>query len=87
MTWMRSVPWCAVLLLLAASPDRAAEFRHPLDALTAEEYTAVLETIKASGHLDDLSRFAGVNLHEPPKQEVLRWKQGDPFRREALAII
>jgi len=87
MTWMRSVPWCAVLLLLAASPHRAAEFRHPLDALTPEEYTAVLETIKTSGHLDDLSRFAGINLHEPPKQEVLRWKQGDPFRREALAII
>ena len=87
MAWMRSANWSAVLLLLAASLDRAAEFRHPLDALTSEEYTAVLETIKASGHLDDRSRFAGVNLHEPPKQEVLRWKQGDPFRREALAII
>src|SRR5580704_18115393 len=77
----------AVLLLLVPGLARAADFPHPLDALTSDEYSVVLEIIKASGHLDALSRFAGVNLHEPPKQEVLRWRQGDPFRREALAII
>ncbi len=76
-----------VLLLLAPCLTEGADLRHPLDALAGDEYAAVVETIKVSGHLDDLSRFAGVNLHEPPKQEVLRWKQGDPFRREALAII
>ena len=86
MSLMRRAYWCGVLLLVP-SFGRAAEFLHPLDALTADEYTAVFETMKASGHLDAVSRFAGVNLHEPPKQEVLRWKQGDPFRREALAII
>ena len=65
----------------------AADSRHPLDALTAEEYWAVFETLKASGKLDAESRYAGVSLHEPPKAEVLRWKTGDPFRREALVII
>jgi hypothetical protein len=62
-------------------------FRHPLDALTADEYWAVFETLKASGKVDAASRYAGVNLHEPPKAEVLRWKPGDPFGREALAIV
>ena len=82
---LRSVYCCGVFLLVCSG--RAAEFPHPLDALSADEYTAILETVKASGNLDSASRFAGVDLHEPPKQEVLRWKQGDPFRREALAVI
>src|SRR5580704_13511271 len=86
MSLFRSAYWCSVLLLFPGL-CRAAEFLHPLDALSADEYTVVLDAMKASGHLDSASRFAGVNLHEPPKQEVLRWKQGDPFRREALAII
>lgn len=79
---------CILALFLWASLwCGAADFRHPLDALTAGEYWAVFETLKASGKLDAASRYAGVNLHEPPKAEVLRWKPGDPFRREALAIV
>jgi primary-amine oxidase len=73
--------------LIAANLGEAADFRHPLDALTADEYWAVFETMKASGKLDGASRYSGISLHEPPKAEVLRWKRGDPFRREALAIV
>jgi len=43
----------------------------------------VFEIMKASGTLAALSRYAGVNLHEPPKTEVLRWKPGEPIKREA----
>lgn len=64
-----------------------AQDAHPLDALTNAEYWTVFETMKASGRLNAASRYAGVSLHEPPKAEVLRWKAGEPFRREALAII
>src|SRR5215472_10026464 len=60
---------------------------HPLDALTVPEYWAVYETMKASGKIDAESRFAGINLREPPKGDVLRWKPGEPFRREALAVV
>jgi primary-amine oxidase len=60
---------------------------HPLDALTFDEYWAIFETMKGSGKLNAESRFAGINLHEPPKAEVLAWKPGQPFRREALAIV
>src|SRR5450755_139698 len=74
-------------LLIPAALFGGADFRHPLDALTADEYWAVFETMKASGKLDGFSRYAGISLHEPPKAEVLRWKRGDSFRREALAIV
>ncbi len=85
---MRTSRVCLALAVsLFTSLLCAAEFRHPLDALTADEYWAVFETLKASGKLDAASRYAGVNLHEPPKAEVLRWKPGDAFRREALAIV
>jgi primary-amine oxidase len=79
----------AVYALTVMAPFRGAAepVRHPLDALTAPEYWAVFETMKASGKLDAASRYAGIELHEPPKTEVLQWKSGDPFRREALAII
>ena len=73
--------------LISVSLFGAPDFRHPLDALTADEYWGVYETMKGSGKLDSASRFAGISLHEPPKAEVLRWKRGDPFRREALAIV
>jgi primary-amine oxidase len=80
---------CVVFLAAFLAPiSRTAETAsHPLDALTFQEYWTVLETMKASGKLDAASRFAGITLHEPPKEEVLRWKAGDPFRREALAIV
>ena len=78
----------AALFLIAAAPKiRGESSRHPLDALTAKEYWAVFETMKASGKLDGSSRYAGIHLHEPPKAEVLRWHPGEPFRREALAIV
>ena len=82
---------CALIGLVTAAlapSGRAAEAaRHPLDALTFQEYWTVLDTMKASGKLNSESRFAGINLHEPPKAEVLGWKPGTPFRREALAIV
>ena len=80
------------LVLIAVSLSAAlqlssADFRHPLDALTSEEYWAVFETLKASGNVNAASRYASINLHEPPKAEVLRWQPGDRFRREALAVV
>ncbi len=76
-----------VLLAFAPLSSAAETARHPLDALTFQEYWAVYDTMKASGKLDAESRFAGINLHEPPKAEVLNWTPGAPFRREALAIV
>jgi primary-amine oxidase len=67
---------CA-LLVFAQSPQ------HPLDALRTEEYWTVYDVLQASGHLDEDTHYASVLLHEPAKDVVLGWKQGQAVRREA----
>ncbi len=59
-----------VLFALAAIPAVGQGPRHPLDGLTAPEYWAVLDALKASGHPDAKTRYPLVSLHEPPKEEV-----------------
>lgn len=72
---------------LAAASPASAQFRHPLDGLTAQEHWKVFEALKASGKVNNTARFSGVMLREPPKAEVLSWKPGQPYRREAIAIV
>ncbi len=61
--------------------------RHPLDGLTLAEHWVVYDVIRDSGRIDAKTRYAGVSLREPPKAEVLAWKPGTPFPREAQAIL
>jgi primary-amine oxidase len=79
----------AALLVLVVFPAMvsAQSAQHPLDGLTATEYWAVFDTLKASGHVDSATRYPFVTLHEPPKDEVLRWKPGQPLRREASVVV
>jgi primary-amine oxidase len=74
-------------LLVSVGDVRGQEPPHPLDALTPKEYWAVFEAMKESGRVDSLTRYAGVSLREPPKVEVLRWKPGQVFSREALVVV
>jgi primary-amine oxidase len=60
---------------------------HPLDPLSKEEITATVEVLKASGKVNNESRFSTIFLQEPPKTEVLNYKTGSTFRREAFAVI
>ncbi len=60
-----------VLFALAAIPAVGQGPRHPLDGLTAPEYWAVHDALKASGHPDAKTRYPLVSLPEPPKEEVL----------------
>ena len=83
----------SALLLFIALPDCAAlrscsgYATHPLDPLSKEEITATVEILRASGKVNPDSRFATIVLREPPKSEVLAYKPGSPFRREAFAIV
>ena len=70
-----------------AMADDKVGLAHPLDPLSKEEITAVVEILRASGKANQDSRFTTVVLREPPKSEVLNYKPGSPFRREAFAII
>jgi primary-amine oxidase len=88
---MRSFTSALVLVVLAATPFippcEGQSPNHPLDSLTAAEYWAAYDTLKASGHVDSKTRYPFITLHEPPKDEVLQWKPGQSFRREALVVV
>jgi primary-amine oxidase len=60
---------------------------HPLDPLGKEEISAAVAVIRKAGKITDSSRFPLITLNEPPKSEVLAFKPGSPFRREAFAVV
>jgi primary-amine oxidase len=81
---------CGVIFLVlwslfSGSTLHAAE--HPLDPLDKEEITTTIQVLKASGKIDQESRFPMIALREPPKEEVLSFKPGITIRREAFAIV
>lgn len=56
---------------------------HPLDGLTASEFSAVVKLLQGSKLADDKSFFPLIELFEPDKAAVLAWKDGDPLVRRA----
>lgn len=77
-----------VFYLLVCCTVFAADYpAHPLDPLSREEITATVDLLKAAGKVSEQSRFSTIVLQEPPKTEVLNFKPGDPFRREAFVIV
>lgn len=86
-----SLPLSATCLFVLASPLAAqtptAVPLHPLDHLTPAEHWRVYDVLRASGRADSSMVIAYVALHEPPKPEVLAWREGDPFRREAFVHL
>ncbi len=77
----------AVLMISTAASIVTAATAHPLDPLSADEVTRSLAILKHSGKLTASTLFPYLMLREPPKTEVLAWKVGQPFRREALAVV
>jgi primary-amine oxidase len=47
------------------------------------EHWILYQTLRKSGNLDSTTQFLYAGLNEPPKAEVLAWRPGAPFRREA----
>ncbi len=60
---------------------------HPLEPLTAEEIAAAVHIVRTERNLHERVRFASVALHEPPKEVVLNFKQGDPITRAAFIVL
>jgi primary-amine oxidase len=63
------------------------EVAHPLDPLSKDEIAAVVATLKAENKTTESSRFFTLVLHEPLKAEVLNFKPGAAFRREAFVVV
>lgn len=75
--------------LLTSKPDAADNCSHPLDPLTPEEIQQAVEILRWELKLPEHVRFPAVVLHEPPKDEVLRWEKGAgaaPLPRRAWVI-
>lgn len=60
---------------------------HPLAPLTADEIETAIAVLTAEGRVTASTRFALINLNEPPKEEVLGWQVGAPVRREVFAVV
>jgi primary-amine oxidase len=57
---------------------------HPLDPLTSAEIRKVVQILKDSKATTGKDIFNIINLKEPTKREVLAYKPGAPFSREAF---
>jgi len=60
---------------------------HPLDPLTGDEIERSVAILRSEQDLTGRIRFETVTLKEPPKEDVLRYIQGDPIIREAFLVI
>ena len=60
---------------------------HPLNPLDTNEIKLARQVLLDEGKIDTAYRFYLINLNEPPKAEMLKYKTGDPFRREAIASV
>jgi primary-amine oxidase len=79
--------WAGIIGLCLATVTQLHAQIHPLDPLSSSEISAALATLRAEGKLKGGERFPEITLLEAPKQEVLDWRPGKPFRREAFVSV
>ena len=60
---------------------------HPLDGLSAEEITLVVDILREEQLIGAESRFPYIGLLEPSKAEVLGWQPGTSLARRAQAVV
>ncbi len=84
---MRSLLPLLAASSLAVAPLAAQAPRHPLDGLSGREHWVIYETLVGSGRTDTTTSYLYIGLNEPAKAEVLAWRPGQPYRREALVHL
>ena len=82
----------AALAVTLATPSCGQGFAresvsHPMDPLTAEEYSAVVTALIEEDYVDGATLYPLITLEEPAKEEVLQWNPGEPVPRLAFAIV
>jgi primary-amine oxidase len=60
---------------------------HPLQRLGADEIRLARAVLTGHGLVGGQTRFAYLGLEEPPKQEVLAFKPGEPVERRVRAVL
>ena len=84
-SWFALLAVLAPFTALAEAPPAAAS--HPLAPLSAAELKQAVSILQREHSLGAAMMFPLVTLREPPKAEVLAFKPGQPFRREAAATV
>jgi primary-amine oxidase len=87
MTNFRLLASICLVLFFALPIAAQSDFAHPLDPLSKDEIAVAVATLKAENKATESSRFFTLVLHEPPKAEVLNFKAGAAFRREAFVVV
>ena len=75
------------MVVQLTSNENKSAAPHPLEPLSPEEIASAVAMVRASGKLGAKARFVTVALHEPSKQAVLAYREGDTVEREAFVII
>ncbi len=60
---------------------------HPLDMLSASEMANATSILKSNPQFKDTMRFVLLELHEPPKADVLAYQNGEALNREAFVVL
>jgi len=68
----------------ASSSIKAA---HPLDPLSVEEIALASRILREQKQLGASARFPYLYLQEPHKEEVVHFRPGQPFSRQAFALV
>lgn len=84
---MRTILAGLALTILGAGALAAQAPTHPLDGLSGREHWVIYDALVASGRTDTTTNYLYIGLNEPPKPEVLAWRPGQSFRREALVHL
>ncbi len=71
----------------SSTESSSTQIPHPLNPLGEDEIREVKQLLLSEKKMDTTFRFFIINLKEPPKSEVLSYKPGEPFRREAFAVL
>ena len=60
---------------------------HPLDPMTAAEYSQSAAVLRRDQGVTETWRFASMELVEPPKADIKAWRAGDPIPRKSLCVV
>lgn len=63
------------------------QISHPLEPLAPEEIAEAVRIVRTERQLAEHVRFVSVNLHEPAKEVVIRFRAGDTWSRESFIIL
>lgn len=78
---------CLPLILLIALTISTAAAQHPLEPLTSAEISQAVAIIRRTQQPAGDLRFPQLGLHEPTKDELLRYQQGVAPPRQVAAVV